>query len=118
MQQPVALKRLLEEDSQAFERETSIMRNLQHTNIVTYFGCCDITATTRRGYTWLPKAKYMVIEYVDIALYKLIKSTESFPYEKVITMFREMLSAVIHMHSRHVMHRDIKSDNVLVSKTG
>ena len=53
-----------------------------------------------------------------MVLYKIIGSTLLSTYSRVIIAFKEMLSAVNYMHSRNVIHRDVKSDNVLVSKTG
>ena len=36
------------------------------------------------------------------------------PEEKAKGIFKQVLSAIQHMHSKNVLHRDLKSDNILL----
>lgn len=108
----VALKKmtLTEESAKLIAVEVSIMKQCKHPNIVTYYDC------------YLVKDKLWVsMEYMDggaltdlLELYgKLFLSEGEISY-----VLRCVLRALRYIHEHSSIHRDIKSDNVLLSMNG
>lgn len=63
---------------------------------------------------------YLVLEYMDSDLETLIGATESVPtleVPQVKAYLKMLLQGVQEMHSRGVLHRDLKPNNLLLSKT-
>jgi len=61
----------------------------------------------------------MVLEYCDGgSLQDKIKSAQlnnfRFPEEKVLMWTTQITSAVIYIHERKILHRDLKSENVFL----
>ncbi len=40
------------------------------------------------------------------------------PRERALFVFRQLLSALAHMHEKNLVHRDVKPENILVSQAG
>lgn len=59
----------------------------------------------------------LVMEYCDTDLSKFIKAAPArlIPHALVIKFTRQLIGAVCHCHSLHVVHRDIKPSNILVN---
>lgn len=59
---------------------------------------------------------YFVIEYMQLVLTRILKR----PLETrfILYIFREILIAVNYMHKHNRIHRDLKSDNILISSNG
>jgi serine/threonine-protein kinase len=91
-----------------FEREASIMKSLSHRNIVKVF------SHFKAG-----KYDFIAMEYVDgISLEDLIKKNKKISTLPAILIFSEICKGLQHAHDYGIIHRDIKPDNVLISKTG
>lgn len=91
-------------------REIAILRKLDHPNIMKLEGII----TSR-----LSCSIYLVFEYMEHDLSGLlscpsIKFTES----QIKCYMRQLLSGLEHCHSRGIMHRDIKTSNILVNNQG
>jgi len=111
--QMVAIKKFLEseEDKQVKKiamREVKMLKMLRHDNLV------NLLEVFKRK-----KKLYLVFEYVDRTLLDDLEKNE---YGLEMTMAKEylwqILSAVEFCHSRQVIHRDVKPENILVSKEG
>jgi len=109
----VAIKKFLEseEDKQVKKiamREVKMLKMLRHDNLV------NLLEVFKRK-----KKLYLVFEYVDRTLLDDLEKNE---YGLEMTMAKEylwqILSAVEFCHSRQVIHRDVKPENILVSKEG
>ncbi len=89
-----------------FRREINITKQLDHPNIIRYFG--DGIA---QG------SPYLALEYVDGGnLDELIHSSPNgrLDLPVVVPLFIQLLEAVAHMHNHYLVHRDIKPKNILL----
>lgn len=96
----------------ALETEIRTMHALQHPNVVRCFG----------AYEWQSDV-WIVMEAMDVGclttVLDFLRAKRFLLSEAHIAyILREMLGAVWSMHSRSCMHRDIKSDNLLIASDG
>ena len=97
---PVNLKR--------FQREARAITNLSHPNIVEVY---DVGEQDNRN--------YIVMEYVPGKTLKgLIKARGALHPDEAINIMKQLVSATAHAHRNGVIHRDIKSQNVLIKDDG
>mmetsp|Transcript_8763 Transcript_8763/g.12540 ORF Transcript_8763/g.12540 Transcript_8763/m.12540 type:complete len:779 (-) Transcript_8763:565-2901(-) len=59
---------------------------------------------------------YLVFEYVDTDLYKLIMSPQYLTTEHIQTFLYQMLTGIKYIHSSSVIHRDLKPANILLNE--
>ncbi|MGW4213767.1 serine/threonine-protein kinase [Lentzea sp. NPDC004789] len=101
----VTLKRALGEDSGQIRREARIGAGLLHSNVVTVFD------TVADG-----DVQWLVTEYLAArSLEELVDDGGPMPEERVRRIGAQLASALADMHSRGIVHRDIKPGNVLVT---
>jgi hypothetical protein len=89
-----------------FEKEVQFITSVRHPNIVVYFGC-----------TLEPPRVGIVMEFCkngDLKKYLADKSLEAFDLNKRLKILKGIVSAMVYLHSRGVIHRDIKAENVLL----
>jgi p21-activated kinase 1 len=91
----------------ALVNEIEMQQTCQHANIVEFIG-----AFVDHRDLWI------AMEYIDGGKITdwLLKST--FKEPEIAYICREVLKALSYMHENYLIHRDIKSDNCLVSRTG
>ena len=94
---------------QYFNNEIYILKHIDHPNIVKYISLLE----QKKDY-WL------IIEYcnggslVKALKYHLTKFNKPVP-EKIVRYFiKNILTAVIYLNNKKIIHRDIKSDNILL----
>lgn len=97
-----------EELRRRFKREALSSTSLGHPNIVSIF---DVGEDND-----LP---YLVMEYVpgDTLKEYIIKHSPVEP-ERAVEIMSQLASALAHAHHNHIVHRDIKPQNVLVDEDG
>lgn len=91
-----------------FEREARAVLHLTHENIVRAYGVGDVDG--------MP---YLVLEYVDGRTLKdLILESGAMPPRIAIGLVTQVLDALGAAHSAGIIHRDVKPQNVIVTKSG
>lgn len=91
-----------------FQREALAATALEHPNLVQVYDVGE-----EKGY------HYIVMEYIEgKTLKQLIKQHGPLSVAETIDVMEQLVSAVEHAHSRQVIHRDIKPQNVIVRNDG
>ncbi len=111
---PVAIKMLRDdiaddkESLQRFMNESKVVSMLSHPNIVSI-----------RSVSFKTEKKYLVMEYIEgISLRTYMDKRGALDFDEFISFSEQILAALEHAHSRGVVHRDIKPQNILVLKDG
>ena len=111
----VALKKVkMDYDQDGFPiaalREISILQKLRHANIV---DLREILAGDN------PRECVLVMEFVEHDLKALQEDmSEPFMASEVKTLLRQLASAVAFLHDNYIMHRDLKTSNILLNNRG
>ncbi|KAL7718750.1 Protein kinase [Entamoeba marina] len=109
----VALKKCIitSKNEKSLLNEIEIMRNCKQPNIVAFFG-----SYLEDGYVWV------VMEYMDSGcLTEILTQYENglrMNEQQMAYVLREVMKGLLYLHNRHKIHRDIKSDNILISSDG
>ncbi|MBS4203832.1 Stk1 family PASTA domain-containing Ser/Thr kinase [Lederbergia citrea] len=91
-----------------FQREAQSATSLTHENIVSIY---DVGEEK--------DIYYIVMEYVDgMTLKQYIQHYHPVPLEKTLDIMKQLTSAVAHAHENHIVHRDIKPQNILIDHHG
>ncbi len=91
-----------------FQKEAMALANTSHPNIVEVF---DVGVQGNKN--------YIVMEYVQgCTLKQLINKRGSIPIDETVNIMKQLVSAVAHAHKMGIIHRDIKSQNVLIKDDG
>jgi serine/threonine protein kinase len=90
----------------ALEREGRIQANLNHRNIV------RVTDLFR----WYGGVPVIVMDLVDGPSMGEALDDGPFGFDEAVWIFKELLRGVQHIHSREVIHRDLKTDNILLAR--
>ncbi len=62
-----------------------------------------------------PKHVLIVMEYASAGdLLQYVKKEGRLPEKRAKMIFKQIVYGLSHIHSRHVLHRDIKLDNILI----
>ncbi|MCQ2353960.1 MAG: PASTA domain-containing protein [Clostridia bacterium] len=110
----VAIKMLRDEianDKEALKRfvnESKAVALLSHPNIIKIY---DIAIEG--------EVKYLVMEYVEgISLRTYMDTRNVLDFDEVVSYSEQILAALEHAHSKGVVHRDIKPQNIMLLQDG
>lgn len=97
-----------EEFIRRFQREAQSATSLAHPNIVSIY---DVGEEE--------DIYYIVMEFVDgMTLKQYIQEFYPISVEKALDIMQQLTSAVTHAHQNHIVHRDIKPQNILIDRDG
>ncbi|XP_051641784.1 uncharacterized protein LOC127470375 [Manacus candei] len=107
----VAIKKIFLGDqkhqSEKVVNEVTVLKRMRHPNIIRY-----IDSYLFNDELWL------VMEYVEGCTLGDVISKQALEEEMIASISRECLKALDFLHSNRVIHRDIKSDNILLGMDG
>lgn len=108
----VAIGHLVPAQQKAVIREVQLLRRLRHPNIIRLFG------SFVEG-----KNLYIITEFaqggdLQSVVDKLKRTRKRMAERQLWRFVAEICSALQHMHSHQVVHRDIKAQNVFLSAEG
>ncbi|CAG2202687.1 NEK1_4_5 [Mytilus edulis] len=104
----INLSRANGREKELLDRETQILSDLKrfkHQNIVQYVECF------RQG-----DSAYIIMEYCERGtLYEYIRQNKVVSEYMFVEFVRQMASGLEFLHSKNVLHRDVKSKNILLT---
>ncbi|KAM3721969.1 Serine/threonine-protein kinase [Dirofilaria immitis] len=87
-------------------QEIKAMEQLHHPNIIRLFECVKTTSRI-----------YLIMEYAGYGeLYTHINNKGKLAEDDCKEIFAQIVSAISYMHSKNIIHRDIKAENVVLSR--
>uniref|UniRef100_A0A8C5F5T1 non-specific serine/threonine protein kinase n=1 Tax=Gadus morhua TaxID=8049 RepID=A0A8C5F5T1_GADMO len=106
----IGISRMSSRERQESRKEVAVLANMSHPNIVQYKESFEEAGCL-----------YIVMDYCEGGdLFRKINSQRGgpFPEEQVLDWFVQICLALKHVHDRKILHRDIKSQNIFLTKHG
>jgi len=97
------------DDIKQVEREITALKNLNHPNLVQFFGLFSLN-----------NEMYIVTEYIPGGTVRRFveKDKGTITWATRVKMANDVASVIAFLHSRNIIHRDIKSENLLLTEMG
>ena len=91
-----------------FDREAGILKQLKHPNIVHLFASGKWRGTP-----------FFAMEYIHgESLDRIMARKDRFTWQEIVTIGRQLCSALQHAHEKGIVHRDLKPSNLMMTKDG
>ena len=109
----VALKFLPPHISQSPEEKARFLHEAQSASALNH-----PHITTIHGIEETPEGVFIVMEYVEGRTLKHMTEKESLSLKKVLEIGIQVCEGLVAAHKKEIVHRDIKSDNIMLNKDG
>ncbi|XP_047674716.1 serine/threonine-protein kinase Nek1 isoform X3 [Tachysurus fulvidraco] len=105
----IGISKMSNKERQESRKEVAVLANMSHPNIVQYKESFEESGCL-----------YIVMDYCEGGdLFKKINNQKGpFPEEQILDWFVQICLALKHVHDRKILHRDIKSQNIFLTKDG
>lgn len=88
-----------------FQQEAQAASHLQHPHVITVYDC-GVVATGQ---------PYIVMDFLEgESLSDVIKKDNHIPFPRAVPIFAQACDALDHAHQKGVIHRDLKSSNIML----
>ncbi|PAN17975.1 hypothetical protein PAHAL_3G169200 [Panicum hallii] len=109
----------------AFSQEVSVWHKLDHPNVTKFIGAImgarDLNIQTENGHIGMPtNICCVVVEYLAGGALKsfLIKNRRrKLAFKVVVQIALDLARGLSYLHSKKIVHRDVKTENMLLDKT-
>lgn len=105
----IPVEEMSKEERQAAMNEVDVLKRLTHPNIIAYL------ENFFEG-----RALMIVMEYAQGGtMFSFLEEREGklLDEDEIIRLFVQILLAIHHVHQRNILHRDLKTQNILLNKT-
>eukprot|EP00079_Xenopus_tropicalis_P018969 XP_012808178.1 PREDICTED: serine/threonine-protein kinase Nek1 isoform X2 [Xenopus tropicalis] len=106
----IGISKMSNKEREESRREVAVLANMKHPNIVQYQESFEESGCL-----------YIVMDYCEGGdLFKRINSQKGvlFSEDQILDWFVQLCLALKHVHDRKILHRDIKSQNIFLTKGG
>nr|XP_014350212.1 PREDICTED: serine/threonine-protein kinase Nek1 [Latimeria chalumnae] len=106
----INISRMSSKEREESRREVAVLANMKHPNIVQYKESFEESGCL-----------YIVMDYCEGGdLFKRINTQKGilFSEDQIMDWFVQICLALKHVHDRKILHRDIKSQNIFLTKEG
>ncbi|EGR30490.1 protein kinase domain protein [Ichthyophthirius multifiliis] len=87
------------------EREINILQQIQHPNIIQMLQTFETRQQVNNIYIYILYIYIYIYTYIYLFIY----------YLDLCSIFKQILQAVSYLHSKNILHRDIKLENILIN---
>lgn len=94
-----------ETQTQMFTNEVLLMSSVRHPNLVQFIACC-------------PEKRGILMEFFPHTLLDVLKKPRQWTIRKGLRLMTGVALALIELHRRNIMHRDIKPGNIFLTVDG